>query len=595
MNCRDMTSTPVCLRRADGTKVSALAFHEFGLDAGAVVLNAATRFTDASGEVLYDPADFDEITVGVCPTDVQCVESQEYTYGLDNTGTRFNDSATYCMVLSDGSTIEWTQTPTAGWSAQLTQWAQEIQAATDLAGLRWFAEPRYVDTAAGGDVTSLDGTIRGPGGTPSGLPGAPSIPVAVALAAGGMSYRYVNIQICPGQPVPVRAFRKTSEIYGDGEFDLTTAGAVQGPIQKFWVCTECGREPVWYLEDAVTLAEAGQIPDCWEPCGTLTNSDGPDDPPCTFEIDVACDNNNSTVQNDFTNTITRRAKICGGEQIAVDYFQEDPDDPAALAPYTLVGNFVDCATGLPLPEPVPVCEDFEIVELFMLDTSRGEPGLRNREWHDTEPSPGTGGSTTEAGRAFREGHDFSLTPDTDNIKTDLAVNDTDNTANELDVQTLEGYFVVDEAIRLQFYGGSEGYQAFELGKCCGPLELLDEAGGFGQEITVDIPAGIHQVRIWNIDTGGTNSSKSVRYSYDGGLSYTNDNTPPGIQMWTSKPKEVCKKVKVCKPSGSMVALLTGESIDPADCYECPLACEPCCPSKGVSAEPSPVVRVRELR
>jgi hypothetical protein len=192
-----------------------------------------------------------------------------------------------------------------------------------------------------------------------------------------MLWRYVNIQICPGQPVPIAA--EVVEVKDAGGlatrepgYPLTTDGAVLGPIQRFWICKQCGVEPVWYLEDGTTPAEDGQIPNCYEPCGTLALTDAPPDRDCEFQTLIACDNNNSDLTADFTNTITRRATVCNGEQITVDYFQEDPNDPSALIAYTLVGDFVDCATGEPIPLPEPECDpdiEWETVRGFICDTA----------------------------------------------------------------------------------------------------------------------------------------------------------------------------------------------------------------------------------
>lgn len=589
-----MQTTPVCLRAADGSRVSAIAHYEYGVSADAAVLLASTRITDALGDTLYDPGDFEEVTVGVCPTDVQCVESQEYTYGVDNTGTTPQDVATYCLVLSDGSMLEWAQDGSdATWSAQLTTWAAEIQAAADVVGLRWFSEPRYVDSVPGGDLTSIDGTVRGPGGSPSGLPGAPTIPISQALAAGGMYARYVNLQICPGQPVPVRAFRKTSTTYGDEEYDLASVGAILGPIKKFWMCAECGKEPVWYLEDAVTLADAGQVPSCWEPCGTLALSDGPADPVCTFEIDVACDNNNLQTTADFTNTITRRAQVCNGEQIAVDYFQADPDDANALIPYELVGDFVDCASGEPVAIPVPPCDDFEIVELYQIVGKT--PGLRNREWITDDPTFafGTDGPARDYAYAF----DYDSAPDTDTVVTDFvaSLNDTSNTANELDLQLRTGYLCVPEAFEMRWTTGSEGALLVRLGKCCGPLEEVlwhPKDVGSGATPSIVIPAGIHKLWILNQDSGGSNSNWQPETSTDGVNWIRNDRVWDDLAS-TSLPREVCKKVKVCKPSGALVGLLDGAPVDPADCYACSIACEPCCPAGEGGGASAQTVRITE--
>ena len=367
MNCTELTAVPVCLKNADGTTVSAVAHYQYGRDVDAALIHEATVITDSTGQVVYDLADYESVEVGQCPDQTMCVESQEWTYGIDNTGTNYRwPSACYKLTLSDGSTIEWEQTSASngGWTPQMEEWGQSIQAAADAAGIAWFVETRYRDPS---DPSNLAG-----GG---GFSGPPSLAVSNALT--NMLWRYVNIQICPGQPVPIMA--EVVEVKDAGGFSardpgypLTTDGAVLGPIQKFWLCNSCGKEPVWYLEDGVTLAEEGQIPNCYEPCGTLALTDAPPDRDCSFQFDVACDNNNSDNTVDFTNTITRRATICNGEQIALSYFESDPNDPSALIDYELVGDFVDCATGEPVPLPESVCDvdiEWETVRGYICDPS----------------------------------------------------------------------------------------------------------------------------------------------------------------------------------------------------------------------------------
>lgn len=505
----------------------------------------------------------------------ECVESQEWTYGLDNTGTTFTDTASYELTLSDGSVLEFDQTPTGGWSQQLTLWAANIQAAANAAGLQWFVEPRFIDTY---NPSNLDGTINGPGGTPSGLPGAPSLPVALALHP-AMAWRYINFQIAPGQPVPVDAKRIISTTYGDTPFTLTTAGAVLGPISKFQRCVSCGEEPTWYLQDGVTLADPGEIPEFWQPCGTLALIPPPPDRDCEFLISVACDNNNSANTVDFTNTITRRATVCSGEQIAVDFFQADPLDPGALVPYTIVGDFVDCATGVPIEEPEAPCEDFALTKAFRLTGINGQ--LRSRQWHDTNPSTGTGSGLAE-GQAHRNAHDFSLVPDSDINVTSLVLDDIDNTAAELDIQVIDGFIKLDQPVLARYTSSSEGYWAVELGACGGPMTDLAESGGFfnGREMVFPLPKGVHQIRLWNIDSGGSNSAATFGYSTDGGATWINDNTPPGIELSTQQPTEECLTVKVCKDTGLLFDLLTGEALLESELTSCPCTCEPCCGGGG---------------
>lgn len=750
-------------------------------------------------------------TLEDCPEgQSDCVESQEWTYALDNTGTLFSNDNTIEISLSDGTSFTFNQPPAASWTPQMQIWGDEIQAAADAAGLAWFVETRYRYLSNPSNLSGLDG-----------FSGPPS--VAVALALTNMRYRYVNIQICPGQPTPVSARIIDSSSASHVGYSLTTDGPVKGPIQKFFVCRSCGDEPVWYLDDGVTLAEAGQIPDCWEPCGTLALTAQPPEGDCQFQTLIGCDNNNSTILADFTPNITRRAQVCNGEQIAVDYFQEDPNDPNALIEYALVGTFVDCATGEPEPLPDPICPDLQDVEcepyviypmpitdggrditqeendilpssdtirnytpwladqlnvppfpalgfsdtapaqavtggfndgatnifrtrvfpaglssddipncfgggqpeevtvnvdlrieglhsvagvgldliIFLLDGPSTAPvtvdtitlvgsdllgrniyslestvpltslddlrfaialqtieastvelgwnveligvgatvegcdiecvkivhdpcastqrrsandllfqiyqntippveveeeivpcsdfvvtdayimtnfldgDLLSREWHDTKPALGTD-ATTADGRNFRETHDFSLPVDTATTINNFSLNDTDNTGQELDIQVIDGFITVDSDMMVRYSGTTEGYWAVELGECCGDLELLAESGGFFTTRTMEfeLPAGTHRIRLWNIDSGGSNSSAVFGYSTDGGVTYTDDNTPPGIAIGSSKPTEECVKVKVCKDTGEMSNLFTEEVLTPSDLYPCPKLCSP---------------------
>ena len=879
-----------------------------------------------------------------------CVESQEWTYGLDNTGTRFSDTAaTYCLELSDGSTVEWSQTATANWAAQLTEWAANIQTAADSAGLQWFVEPRFVDNP---NPPNIDGTINGPGGTPSGLPGAPTPAIAEALIADGMAWRYVNFQICPGQPVPVRAYRKTSDLYGDELYELNTAGAILGPIKEFWVCADCdGKDSgslLWLKKDPenpqeLIPAEAGEIPNCYEPCGTLALADAPPDRDCQFEIDVACDNNNSDQIGDFTNTITRRATICNGEQIAVDYFQADPNDAGALVDYELVGDFVDCASGIPIeppevqcdkpdidfclvsgcesalrasigrpnngvtwtltesdgtiitgdtytefaaamesagyceyisgptseshrfcpfpegatltidgvvdemveisyeddqenwpkppvykcvewsvgknddrrddilqsisdgqpdlvecvegggdsqsdpvthtvqdnntdytwsynqtslklqgqspfnsPDAAPffdaivscinddggiakitftnpdgivgtfnadtvvndgyttgfftgqgdtallqsgkvstasmvcctdgseavtfkaekvsvcgldeikaklcaienntspptriqieplcdlvdgvstqvfvqytltqgqpiltevfsdaaltqihpvqgvlvdcitlepaeppqgICDDFELATVWSLSELTGT--LRSRDW-DLGPRP-TSFMSVESGKAIRENFDFTAATTIDQDWNTIHVDDTNSSGTIQDAQVVEGFIKVDQPMMLRWASGSAGYFALELGKCCGPLELVLEGATAEASVNptspISISPGIHAIRMWNIDDW-TNTARTAQYSLDGGVTWTSDNTPPGIERTRVEPQETCKQIKVCKPSGEFRDLFTDEIIGKASCYACPIKCTP----TATASEPTPATHIIE--
>lgn len=192
----------------------------------------------------------------------------------------------------------------------------------------------------------------------------------------------------------------------------------------------------------------------------------------------------------------------------------------------------------------------QTVSIYQL--AAGTPGVRNREWHDTAPVVPISASTTAAGRAFRLGHDFSLPTTTNTVITSLSLNDTNNTAGELDVQVLDTVITVPAGgIWVRYTGGSEGYWAIEVGLCCGPLELRDELGysdrldATAEVGPVFLPEGQHNFRAWNIDSGGSNSSHAVSYSTDG----TNFAAalPAGTTLTLEKRPVDCVQHPVCDP------------------------------------------------
>ena len=509
-----------------------------------------------------------------------CVESQEWTYGIDNTGTNFSDIAGYELTLSDGTTLTWDQTPTTGWTLQLQQWSANIQQAADDAGLVWFVEPRFIDFY---NVTNLDGTINGPGGTPSGLPGAPSEVVATALDAGGMRWRYVNFQICPGQPVPVSAKRLTSQNYGDNEYNLTAAGPVLGPVQKFEVCKKCTLcdppeiEVTWFIYDNGTprLASQGEIPNCSEPCGVLSTLPPPPNQACQFEFSEACDNNNSQLTTDFTNLVTRRSTVCNGERIAIDYFVPDDNDPAALTEYTLVGDFVDCDTGIILPEPVPECSEFEITKLFRLNDEGITRGLRRRTWL----TGNTVQQTTDSSIPRQIIEDFD--PDNQTVVSQTTVvsnvatlDDLNNAAAIQDLEILDGYIVVTEPTTVRWRTNSEGYMAVYLSECCGERKLLmDYSKLVGVTFTpeVEFPIGIHKIELHNLDIGGSNSNFTPQ-TRDATGAWVNDRDVLDFAYEDRKPLEECLTVKVCEDTGFIIDLIKNQTVEPETVYSCSLQC-----------------------
>ena len=519
-----------------------------------------------------------------------CMVSQEWTYGIDNTGTRFSDAGELKITLDDGRCLNWTQTPTGGWSDQLTQWAAGIQAAADALGLQWLVEPRFVDNP---NPSNIDGTINGPGGTPSGLPGAPDPIIAQALIDGGMAWRYVNIQICPGEPVPVRAERITSAEGRPVPFDLTTAGAVLGPKNRFRVFY--GRDKItdepceaWYIYDISRPdptkrwreANAGEVPFCFFKDGDAASTAVPPESDCFFEFDTNCDNNGQTDPANYKNLVTRRVTYCSGEKIAQDFFVPDPADPAALIEYTLQGEYVDCATGEPVPLPPPPCEDFDLTTLWTIENKT--PGLYNREWADLGPAfPFT--SDPSGPEAYIDAFDDMQPPTTDTIVTvnTFALNDTDNTPSRIDYQKRWGRVCIEKPQTIEFGTNSEGYMALWVGICGRPLErVISYAKPVGLQRTprYTLPPGIHDIRLDNLDWGGSNSNWTL-YRVDGETAVA-DNDLFDPMTSTTLPYERCKQVKVCKDTDALVDLLTGDVLKRDDCRPCALPPCPVAASSG---------------
>lgn len=541
MNCKDIQTQAVCLRSADGSKVSAVAHYEYGQDINSAVLKSSTRYTDASGDLVYDPADFEEITAGLCPSDTECVESQEWTYGIDNTGTNFRwPSATYEMELSDGSTFQWQQTTAAngGWTPQMEEWGQEIQAAADAAGIKWFVETRFRQPS---DPANLAG-----GG---GFAGPPSLAVSNALTS--MLWRYVNIQICPGQPVPVAARLISVQDAGGAAvpampYNLTTDGAVLGPVSKFWICKECGDGPVWYLEDGVTLAEAGQIPNCWEPCGTLALTDAPPDRECEFFFTEACDNvGEPDDDTNWTNLVTRRATVCSGVQIGVEYFVPDPADASALVDYTLIGDFVDCNTGDVIELPPIQCDNPQIKKIWRI-TSEGVNGINAERWlANAAPHNTTGNIFTDCKTHVNGVADESLT-----VTSDWAVLDRDfpaTTSNETSQELYYAWIYLPKPAVLQDVNGSTGeWLSAYLGGCGQKPKKVAEAGPTATDNRalgefVETPAGVYQI-VFQVSDLSVFGGITLQESQDGGATFS---TFPMSRTYAQQPEINCDCISVC--------------------------------------------------
>ena len=491
-----------------------------------------------------------------------CVESQEWTYAIDNTGTITNEDAEIKIPLSDGSTLTIAQTDqgSAGQrTPQMWERGANIQAAADAAWLEWFVDTRF--------IVSSGSLAWG-----WGFSWPPSLAVSNALYAWWMRRRYVNIQICPWQPVPIWAIYNSAT---RTDYNLTTAWAVLGPISKFYICKNCWEAPVRYLEDWVTPAEAWQIPNCWEPCGTLSLTDSPPDRDCEFFFAEACDNINDTDDSNRVNLVTRRATVCSWEQIAVDYFVPDPNDPNALISYTLVWKFVDCDTGEEIPLPVPECSNIEIVELFSMENVNGSMIRTERESTDPVLPQSQRWDVAQVIDMLDNFDESNVTSWPAIVAWSFAFNDWNNTPWLLDKEEKAWYIVVYKPFSMRRDTNSEWGLRIEVGFCCGDLEeqfTHSKWVGSSPSPVIDFPIWIHKFKGTNIDAWGTNSSW-IAYTTDDWVDFSANNTPDGVDFSSVKPNEICKKVKVCEETGILIWVLNNLVIDPKNCYDCSILCD----------------------
>lgn len=592
----DTETAEACFTTTDGeTTAGILQVNQFNEDGDLV----NTYYQDQNGNVVNATTFLGGgfITLGECqPTDTQvdCIESQEWTYGIDNLGTVYNDVATYEITLSDGTKLFYSQSgASTGWTQQLIEWANGIQASANDAGLAWYVLPRFIDDT---NPSNLDGTIGGPGGTPSGLPGAASTVVAEALFAGGMSWRYVNIQICPGQPVPVSARRLTSTLFATPVVDLTTAGPILGPLQRFFVCRACGDEPVWYLDDGVTEAGAGQIPNCYLPCGFLSLQDSPPGRTCDFVFDLGCDSNDFEDTVDFTSGITRRLTVCDGVVTTVSYFIVDPTDPSSTLPYTLIGDFVECSSGLPIAEPVPPCAETTYVGKLYQITDEIEIGTNIDWWapisfpngSSAAPHGNVSGIFSNDGSTLAHVNGapdvsftspfFSTITASPSFLASVGAASSAETSGT-DQLRLSGYIVLKSpAVLLDTNTNTGERGAIYVNTCCsGDLELLFERntdtidGQVGVFEGVKLPAGIHYVEAITSDMSAWQGLE-LSVSFDDGATYE------PFLSYTTKPAYTCVPVIRCESTGILLNAETGDLIvsGPFDSWCEPKGCPDCC-------------------
>lgn len=213
----------------------------------------------------------------------------------------------------------------------------------------------------------------------------------------------------------------------------------------------------------------------------------------------------------------------------------------------------------------------DLIKYWELSAS-GLGALRRRTWNTSEPASPV---TTAQGANLREAFDLTQAPNTDGTVTNLNLDDINNTGSLRDYEVIDGYLIVSEPVIARYEGGTEGYWAVEIGVCCGSLQLATETAE-QESPQFTIPAGIHAVRMWNIDAGGTNSTHGLEVSNDGGASWANNNSPSQIQLSTSKPSWICKHGYICDGNYYQVDGVTQFAIDNSISL-----CEPTCNANAV--------------
>lgn len=389
------------------------------------------------------------------------------------------------------------------------------------------------------------------------------------------TWRYCEVTTCDPRAVygPIKMQREDGATFDVHPVPGISSAAYEKIFRYSTIDCEGKVETRYCDENDIEQSEPEDI-DCYVPCGFnfapyINSAEAPD---CTEKVRDLCDQT-AAGPVDFVLVITDCDGVRTRERWTTESYAsaESPDD---LVKYEVVGQVINCDTGEPYVEPPLPCEDFEIVELFEIQNKTA--GLRNREWEGPNNDPLPQGDI-QAARDYLAAFDFGANaPTVDTVVTTnvAAINDTNNASTVLDFQMREGYICVQEPFSLRFLANSEGAIIFELGICGGELEeviSLAKTVGVQETDSVDIPRGIHKIRLINVDNGRSNSNWTPRTTADG-INYVNNNSVFDELASTTEPREICKKVKVCKPSGSLINLLDGQTVNADDCYECSIDC-----------------------
>ena len=250
---------------------------------------------------------------------IQCWKDKFIEGGLDNTFTSFRHTGQIFTVTFDNGDVDTFGVPSAtGWTDQVQQMATGLDAI-----MPW--------------AQTVEPFCNLPGGC-GGLP-------APVVELNQMFARYVGFRVCPGDKVPVIVEYTSDQLETPKSLVVQYVETDTIYIDR---CVDCdGNET--YLVDGEPYE-----PICAIPC----EDSFPEVPlsVCSAAYLEGCDNVNSSVLTDFVPVI-RVVQDCGSG-LSVSYMIEED---SALVDYSLVGQFVDCATGEPIEEPVQECDEPTIV------------------------------------------------------------------------------------------------------------------------------------------------------------------------------------------------------------------------------------------
>ena len=554
---------------------------------------------------------------------IDCMEEQARYVGLDNTFTNFADTATYCVETDGGAgpTIEFSQLPVTGagfpggpWAEQfVTQLAPNLSDAATNAGVKWIIEAAFVDNS---NPSNISGNTSS--GASSGLPGVLTESIAQSFVDNSMSWRFLQITVCPGSPVPTRFFRKTSEIYAEStsnpaKRDLLITPVQLGPFREFRVCESCIDGEVtqeWYVrndnpDDAQPVADddgvlmpyswdritdSGKIPKCAVPCGTVAQSPSPTKPTCDVETLRGCDNGNVLAQDengiDICQQVNRIYQYCDGS-VSVSH-TIDVDDGAGgfvTKEYKILGQLVDCSTKLPLEDPPTPCDDFISLGNMWHLKLNGPPSTLVEWWADPDGQMnGTAVDHDNVSNIFTNDgstlNHVSGPADNSYIAPTFSVEGTNagdfisgmglagsSDSAGTDQGKLSTHFFLKKDALLRDGGTRTGERGgIWLNECCaGDLELVSErttdttSADRGVFNGVVIPAGIHYGEGLISDLSAW-WNFTAQASFDGGATYGD------LIGYADKPEMECIPVIKCKDSGILLNAVTGDVLDPENLF-----------------------------